>query len=300
MKVTKVNDPSRYNSDELLEYYRNERADVHGRMLSDLWEYSLEKKEDEHQYIQWMWPIKSASRAQPGALGPVIDNEFAKRLQADKKVQECARTSFKKMLEFYGLHYDEKAKRVVLAKNFNERSNVWLTRDNHNHYRITRILESLGHFGLRTEAKAFFQCLKQLKIEMMDSISNASMEMWCKKISKNIWKEVFVEIQKAEEENRFACTLKGIASAKKTTWIFADLTVDEPNCFERMLWCIFKHFECMRRCFFGFDLEKSKKNLLKMQLKTEQDPKRYGRFKDLYQKAAANFNQIVSKKYQLK
>src|SRR5438045_2036541 len=99
LNVSKVKNVNEYNHEELLEYYRNDRADVHGRMLADLWNYSLEKKEDEHQYIQWMWPIKSASRAQPGALGPVIDDDFAKRLQADKKVQACARTSFKKMLE---------------------------------------------------------------------------------------------------------------------------------------------------------------------------------------------------------
>ena len=42
---------------------------------------------------------------------------------------------------------------------FPARSRVWLTPGNHNHLRLTRIMDSLSTLGLRAEALALQRCL---------------------------------------------------------------------------------------------------------------------------------------------
>jgi Opioid growth factor receptor (OGFr) conserved region len=52
--------------------------------------------------------------------------------------------------------------RVIPSKSFDYRANNWLTRSNHNHLRITRILKSIAILGLKEESAAFLRCLEAL------------------------------------------------------------------------------------------------------------------------------------------
>lgn len=71
---------------------------------------------------------------------------------------------------------------VTRAPNFVAKATVWLSRGNHNHLRITRILRSLSVLGLEAEAKAFFDCLSKIyedeQNKPMPAISDETMLYW--------------------------------------------------------------------------------------------------------------------------
>jgi hypothetical protein len=62
------------------------------------------------------------------------------------------------MLTFYGLH--RKGGRIEAdPSRFALRSRVWLRPGNHNHLRLTRIMQSLAALGLERDARALQRCL---------------------------------------------------------------------------------------------------------------------------------------------
>jgi hypothetical protein len=66
------------------------------------------------------------------------------------------------MLSFYGLRRTERAGEVGIEideSRFADRARVWLNPGNHNHLRLTRIMQSLAALGLRAEARALQRCL---------------------------------------------------------------------------------------------------------------------------------------------
>lgn len=67
---------------------------------------------------------------------------------------------------------------VELASNFSRASRNWVTRFNHNHLRITRIIRSLRVLGLEEEAIAFFSALKN--VQASSNISSKSLIFWTK------------------------------------------------------------------------------------------------------------------------
>lgn len=86
------------------------------------------------------------------------------------------------MLKFYGFEYTTVSKGIVI--NFSEewkaRKKNWLSKGNHNHLRITRILASMRILGLFDYSKAFFKVLSKLYYsdEGAESISKESFEFW--------------------------------------------------------------------------------------------------------------------------
>jgi hypothetical protein len=87
------------------------------------------------------------------------------------------------MLAFYGLEIVALHPAAVRpAASFTERSENWLTANNHNHLRITRILKSLRILGLETEVTAFFDCLADIYREestkAFPGISDETIRFW--------------------------------------------------------------------------------------------------------------------------
>ncbi len=87
------------------------------------------------------------------------------------------------MLGFYGLEIVESCPLTVRrAPSFAVRTENWLTANNHNHLRITRILKSMRTLGLETEATAFFNCLVDIYREEsakdFPGISEETLRFW--------------------------------------------------------------------------------------------------------------------------
>lgn len=86
------------------------------------------------------------------------------------------------MLTFYGfkLHVDGVNETIVQGNNFDRASRNWVTRFNHNHLRITRIIRCLRVLGLEQQAAAFFIALEKVCKGNGQRISAKSREYWTK------------------------------------------------------------------------------------------------------------------------
>jgi len=162
----------------ILDFYAGEKTDDRGRYLSELWNWPDERLEDVHDYIQWMFPLRDRSAF--NAQAPVLDAETIAAFRARPELQENLRTSFLRMLRFYGLAME--GGHVTAAPIFAARSSNWLWANNHNHLRITRILVSLRLLGLESEAQAFYAFLAALyereKGNARPAITATSFRFW--------------------------------------------------------------------------------------------------------------------------
>jgi hypothetical protein len=81
------------------------------------------------------------------------------------------------------------------------------------------------------------------------------------------------------------------SAAKNSNWIESDLTVSKSNWFSRMMWCVAKHFDWMRKAFYNVDLENSRSILEQLRVKiiTHNDKVLMG----IFNNAVANFSYIA-------
>ena len=76
------------------------------------------------------------------ASAPTITKEVYTHFHSREDLRASLGTAFDRILSFYGLKLTGEGE-VVKGDNWTANSRNWLTRFNHNHLRITRILRSL-------------------------------------------------------------------------------------------------------------------------------------------------------------
>jgi hypothetical protein len=113
--------------------------DGRGRTIDDVLAFSDDELESVHDYIQWLFPLPTRSAAQPGA--PVLLGSAIASIQADPEALANFGRAASRMLTFY-----------------NE-TEGWLARNDHNHLRITRILQSLRILLGEDAAHAFYNAV---------------------------------------------------------------------------------------------------------------------------------------------
>jgi len=96
------------------------------------------------------------------------------------------------MMKFYGLEVDFAGEiKVTRSRHFAAKATVWLSPDNHNHLRITRILRCLGLLGLEAEARAFFECLSEIyeneQSQPRPAISTETIPYWRRAVGDAVW-----------------------------------------------------------------------------------------------------------------
>lgn len=107
---------------QIIQYLQGSGIDHRGRKLSEVLSADDTFLEQEHDYIQWLFPLREASYNVESA--PVITEEEVKKAKVDKSVQDNMNKSLGRMTKFY-LGNDH-----------------WLVPREHNHLRITRIIKS--------------------------------------------------------------------------------------------------------------------------------------------------------------
>jgi opioid growth factor receptor-like protein len=143
-------------------FYSGEQPDDRGRYLEDIQRWPDDRLESVHDFIQWMFPLREPSGV--NLTAPVLDTATIEEFRSKPELQEKLKLSFTRILRFYGMEIASAGlgMKVQSAPNFRERAKVWLRPHNHNHLRITRIINSLRLLGLEIEARAFFDCLAGL------------------------------------------------------------------------------------------------------------------------------------------
>lgn len=165
----------------IIGFYSGTQPDHRGRYLNEIQGLPDAHLESVHDYIQWLFPLPERSAFNVAA--PVLTDESIHEFRTQPELQEKLRASFLRMLQFYGFEarFGERIA-VTRAPNFAARAAGWLSRGNHNHLRITRILRCLTVLGLEAEAKAFFECLVGIyqneQNKPLPAISDETMLYW--------------------------------------------------------------------------------------------------------------------------
>nr|XP_028591243.1 opioid growth factor receptor isoform X2 [Podarcis muralis] len=131
-----------------LRFYKNEMSfQPNGLLIEDLlemWHNDYVTLEENHSYIQWLFPLREPGRNWRARL------LTCQEIQAFKKSKEVMARfvrAYKLMLDFYGIELlNEKTGELRRAKNWRERFEN-LNQFSHNNLRITRILKCLGELG---------------------------------------------------------------------------------------------------------------------------------------------------------
>lgn len=163
----------------LLQFYLGTGTDARGRRIEEILAWDDEKLERVHDYIQWLFPLteRSAFNAQAPRLRPDEIESFRRNDALRRRLKQ----SLERMLRFYGLRLEqsrlEKIK-VVPTSDFGRRSGRWLSPNNHNHLRLTRIMTSTATLGLIDEARALRAALLDLANRTPSAATRTTVEYW--------------------------------------------------------------------------------------------------------------------------
>ena len=173
----------------ILDFYRNEWAHPKGFTLEFIWSWDDSVLEKEHSYIQWLFPLTVHSQAVRNS--PVITPDEIATFRSDNDLQARVVRSFMLMIRFYGLTVAEEsshAPRIAIGpgKNFASRRETWLSPDNHNYRRISRILASLVLLGLEQYAVAFYDALIGISKNEPEAIRPDNVRFWTEAVGRGV------------------------------------------------------------------------------------------------------------------
>ena len=90
---------------QILDFQSGAAPDNRGRLLADIQAWDDARLEAVHDYIQWLFPLLEASPVNPSA--PVLTSDLIEQFRARPELQANLRTSFLRMLRFYGLEWSD-------------------------------------------------------------------------------------------------------------------------------------------------------------------------------------------------
>ena len=164
----------------LVDFYSGRGTDFAGRSLDDVWAMSLDELEYNHDFIQWLFPLRERSGVQPDV--PVLDEATIRTFENSADLRWRLATSARVMARFYGLEIVDDTD-VRRAASFDERRRVWLSRGNHNFLRLTRIMKSLAMLGHADLARGWLRALTSIYDEYGDVIGPVTMRYWREALS---------------------------------------------------------------------------------------------------------------------
>jgi hypothetical protein len=126
-------------------FYLNQIPNDEGRFIEDIWLYTNDQLESSHTYIQWLFPNKEPSFINRNA--PLLDDQRIMKFRSSPILLNRVDASFQIMMSFFDI----------------DNNHPWfLTKNNHNFLRITRILNTLVAFGMQKQADRLFARLIQI------------------------------------------------------------------------------------------------------------------------------------------
>jgi hypothetical protein len=146
--------------DRIVSFYSGGRDD-RGRTLDEILAWPDDQLELTHDYIQWLFPAPTRSAVNPSA--PLVTAATRATFASRPELIDRLRHAFDRLLAFYGLKrqadVDGDVQVVIDTPRFPFQAAGWLQPANHNHLRLTRIMQSLASLGLEEEARALQRCL---------------------------------------------------------------------------------------------------------------------------------------------
>lgn len=151
----------------LLAFYRGQASDHKGRTFVEILRQDDYWWETTHDYIQWVFPIRTKSAFNPSA--PVLTSRDIEAFHEEPFLMRRASqayTRFYLFLDLFGI--EEKTQ-------FKPR---WLTPFDHNHKRITRVLHFLREVKIEAHLADLCRALKTLYAQYPESITMQTYSYW--------------------------------------------------------------------------------------------------------------------------
>jgi hypothetical protein len=142
----------------IVSFLTGEGHDHRGRSLEDVLAFEDSMLEQNHDYIQWLFPLPEASRFNFDA--PVLTADVLAELAANPVAKDNLRRARDRMLAFY------------------RANDYWLTGFDHNHLRITRIIRCLALILGGADAQAFHHEIRALVTRAGDPVNAESLRYW--------------------------------------------------------------------------------------------------------------------------
>jgi hypothetical protein len=161
--------------DPVVDFYSG-GSDDRGRTLDRILGWDDDRLESVHDYIQWVFPTRQPSAVNPYA--PLVTDETARAFGRDARLRGRLAEALQRMLRFYGLRSMPDGTIDTDPQRFAERARVWLHPGNHNHLRLTRIIDSLAALGLPDEAVALRRCLVDRVARQHGGVSGTTVAFW--------------------------------------------------------------------------------------------------------------------------
>jgi Opioid growth factor receptor (OGFr) conserved region len=141
----------------IVAFYEGSAPDDRGRFHDEILRFDDVQLEAVHDFVQWLFPLRERSGANPSA--PVLDEPTIEAFHARAELRAALGRSLARMLAFYGFEWS--GERIVKSASFAQRSG-WLRSGDHNHLRLTRVLRSLRTLGQERAAQALFEALSEI------------------------------------------------------------------------------------------------------------------------------------------
>lgn len=146
------------NTSSIVAFFTGEAADDLGRLFSDYLNFSNSELEHIHNYIQWAFPICEPSRHNSSA--PLLTDDAVAALKENPDALKNFQIFLARMSQFY------------------LQSDCWLSRFNHNHLRITRIIASTCQILNVQEAGYFYAMIMQRIHDTETEVNKRSIDFW--------------------------------------------------------------------------------------------------------------------------
>ena len=165
--------------DPIVSFYAGETPDSRGRKIEEIWNFNDCQLETVHDFIQWLFPLPTSSAYNPGA--PLLTERTAGAFRRSDALRRRLSRSLELLLRFYGLESvkaQDGSISIQQAIEFPERSRHWLTPNNHNHLRLTRMIESTRLLGLEDYSQALCAILEEIAFEHPNRVTARTVEFW--------------------------------------------------------------------------------------------------------------------------
>ncbi len=135
-----------------------EREDALGRTADDVLGMSDEELEAHHDWVQWLFPLPTPSAAVPGS--PVLTGSDIAAIRADPRTIETLKRASERLIRFY------------------KSTDHWLSRYDHNHLRISRIIQSLRLLVGPDAAQHFYEAVLERHEAAGAPVNPESVRYW--------------------------------------------------------------------------------------------------------------------------
>jgi hypothetical protein len=167
------------DDDALLAFHAGTATDDQARTLDQILQWDDARLERTHDYIQWLFPNQVPSPVNPSA--PVVTARHRQAFAQRPELRQNLLRALQRMLDFYCLQSttEQGMTRISPSADWPTKHPRWLTRGNHNHLRLTRILKCLNLLGLPDQATALFASLDAIAHgEEGAAISQTTHQFW--------------------------------------------------------------------------------------------------------------------------